>query len=309
MIIALSLVVGITDALSMPSFQSIVPSIVGREQIAPGLALNSTQFNLSRILGPALAGVLMASVGAVGCFVVNAASYVPFIVVALWILPRRTPCAPPRPRAAQQHLLGGMRDIVREPHLRGALLTVLADELLCGPLITFCPVLVRDVLARRRRPFQRRDRRVRRRRPARRGRRCSRSIRSATGAGSSSCVRGRLRRDRRARRARAMVLGAARCSLVLAGIAMSVSNTSANSLLQAGRGPRLRGQTVSLYMLAMRGGMALGSLADRRGDRRRSACATRCSANGVLAVIALIVLGYRWRHAALPPSASGGEGG
>src|ERR1039457_5233337 len=88
-VIALSLVVGITDALSMPSFQSIVPSIVEHEQIASGLALNSTQFNLSRILGPALAGVLLVSVGAVGCFAVSAASYVPFIVVALWILPRR----------------------------------------------------------------------------------------------------------------------------------------------------------------------------------------------------------------------------
>ena len=68
MIIALSLVVGVTDALSMPSFQSIVPSIVARDEIGRGLALNSTQFNLSRILGPAIAGVLMASVGAVACF-------------------------------------------------------------------------------------------------------------------------------------------------------------------------------------------------------------------------------------------------
>jgi hypothetical protein len=59
MIVGLSLVVGVTDALSMPSFQSIAPSILKREQIASGLALNSTQFNLSRILGPALAGVLI----------------------------------------------------------------------------------------------------------------------------------------------------------------------------------------------------------------------------------------------------------
>ncbi len=61
MIVGLSVVVGITDALSMPSFQSIVPSIVPREQIASGLALNSTQFNLSRILGPAIAASSPAS--------------------------------------------------------------------------------------------------------------------------------------------------------------------------------------------------------------------------------------------------------
>lgn len=93
-VILLSLVVGITDALSMPSFQFIVPSIVSREQIGHGLALNSAQFNLSRILGPAIAGVLMTSVGAVGCFAVSAASFVPFIGVAVWILPRRGRSAP-----------------------------------------------------------------------------------------------------------------------------------------------------------------------------------------------------------------------
>lgn len=56
-VIAMSLIVGITDALSMPSFPSIVPSIVTRAQLPAGIALNSTQFNLSRIIGPALAGM------------------------------------------------------------------------------------------------------------------------------------------------------------------------------------------------------------------------------------------------------------
>lgn len=88
MIIVLSLVVGVTDAVSMPSFSSIVPSIVERKQIGAGLALNSTQFNISRIIGPALAGILMATIGTIGCFVVSATSYIPFIAVALVILPR-----------------------------------------------------------------------------------------------------------------------------------------------------------------------------------------------------------------------------
>ena len=83
LVIVLSLVVGVTDALSMPSFQSIVPSIVQREQIPAGIALNSTQFNLSRILGPSVAGVLIVGVGAATAFALNAASYVPFILVSL----------------------------------------------------------------------------------------------------------------------------------------------------------------------------------------------------------------------------------
>ena len=72
-IVALSLVVGVTDALSMPSFQTIVSTLVSRQQLPTGIALNTTQFNLSRILGPSLAGVLMASIGAVGAFAVSAA--------------------------------------------------------------------------------------------------------------------------------------------------------------------------------------------------------------------------------------------
>jgi predicted MFS family arabinose efflux permease len=143
MVISLSLVVGVTDALSMPSFQSIVPSIVERKQIASALALNSTQFNLSRILGPAFAGILMASVGAIGCFALNAASYVPFILVALWILPRRS-SVPPADVFNGRDLAGSVRDIARDPNLRGSLLTVLLTSLLCAPLITFCPVLVKD---------------------------------------------------------------------------------------------------------------------------------------------------------------------
>ena len=124
-VIALSLVVGVTDALSMPSFQSIVPSIVARSQVASALALNATQFNLSRILGPALAGILMASLGAVGCFALNAVSYLPFIWVALWILPHGKPPTTADDTQVRHHLFAGVRDIARTPHLRGALLTVL----------------------------------------------------------------------------------------------------------------------------------------------------------------------------------------
>jgi MFS family permease len=145
MIIVLSFVVGITDALSMPSFQSIVPSIVTHDQIGRGLALNSTQFNLSRMLGPAIAGTLMSSVGAIGCFVVSAASYVPFVGVALWILPRQTPDPPRAGAAPQSRLFAGIGDIFRQRDERGALLTVLATGVLCAPLVVFSPVLVKEV--------------------------------------------------------------------------------------------------------------------------------------------------------------------
>lgn len=295
-VIALSLVVGITDALSMPSFQSIVPSIVEHEQIAAGLALNSTQFNLSRILGPALAGVLMASVGAIGCFAASAASYLPFILIALWILPRRgaTPAAVSDDR---RHLFAGLGDTAREPYLRGALLTVLVTSTLCGPLIIFCPVLVKEALHGDVSHF---------------------SIAVGSfGAGGLLGAIGLLfvdaGRDRRrliswfaAGFGVVMVLAALNpwywglpALLVLAGISMSVSNTSANSLLQASASSQLRGRTVSLFMLAMRGGNSLGGLmtgvsVSLLGVRHA------LSINGALAVLAIVIISRGWLRSPLP---------
>jgi MFS family permease len=263
MIVALSLVVGVTDALSMPSFSSIVPSIVAHEEIGNGLALNSTQFNLSRILGPSIAGVLMSSVGVVACFVVSALSYVPFIGVALWILPRRIPepaRAAARPRV---HPLAGIGDVLRHRNLRGALGTVLATSVLCSPLVTFSPVLVKEVFHGGAARF-------------------SAAVAAfgvgglLGGAGLLAVAPGVDRRRLSAGFAfgQGAVLAMAALNpwfwglpplLVLAGAAMTVSNTAANSLLQATADPHLLGQTVGLYMLALRGGISLGALVTGAG--------------------------------------------
>jgi predicted MFS family arabinose efflux permease len=304
MIIALSLVVGVTDALSMPSFQSIVPSIVRRDQIARGLALNSTQFNLSRILGPAIAGVLMASVGAVACFALSAASCIPFIGVALWILPRR----PSRPRSDhafdRSDLLTGLREIARERRLRGALLTVFATSVLCGPLITFTPVLVSAAFHGDASDFS--------------------AAVGAFGVGGLLGAAGLLavpaEQDRRRWSSRLAVLYGLTVAFIalvpwfwgvpalmaLAGAAMTMSNTSANSLLQATASPRLLGQTVSLFMLATRGGIPLGALStglsiELLGVR------PALLANGALAVVAQLAIGRAWVRSPMPKPAATSE--
>jgi len=298
-VITLSLVVGITDALSMPSFQSIVPSIVEREQIPAGIALNSTQFNLSRILGPALAGVLMASVGAVGAFAVSAASYIPFILVALWVLPRTGSALLNGGGFDRHQLFAGVREITREPALRGALLTVLVTSALCAPLITFCPVLVKEAF---------------------RGDVGHFSVTvGAFGVGGLLGAIGLLsidpNRDRRplsswfaAGYGAVVVLTALNpwfwglpALFVLAGMSMTASNASANALLQETAAVRIRGQSVSLYMLAMRGGVSLGSLltgvsVSLIGVREALLI------NGRVAVVAHVVVGRLWSRSSLPDS-------
>jgi predicted MFS family arabinose efflux permease len=304
MVILLSAVVGVTDALSMPSFQSIVPSIVEHRQIGSALALNATQFNLSRVLGPALGGLLMASVGAVACFALNAASYLPFIWVALWILPHGKP-----QRAADQpldrhHLFAGIRKIARTPELRGALLTVLVTSTLCGPLIVFLPILVKTVHHGDVGDF---------------------SLAMGTfGAGGLSGAIALLAVDPARDRRRISVSFAAAYGAVLmlaalsplpwtlpvllaaAGISMTVSNTSANTLLQATASPALRGQTVSLYMLAMRGGLSIGSLLTGLSV---TALGVRHALllNGALAVASQIAVGRQWLRTAPPATSSVGR--
>ncbi len=258
MIIALSVVVGVTDALSMPSFQSIVPSIVEHEQIGTGLALNSTQFNLSRVLGPSLAGVLMVSFGAMGCFVVSAVSYVPFIGVALWILPRWTPTPAPAATIAGRHLFTGAGSVLRQRHLLGPLLTVLTTSVFCAPLVTFTPVLVKDVFHAGAGQFS--------------------TAVASFGIGGLLGALGLLAdTPQKGARRLSSIFGllygltlilvglnrwfvALPLLLVVAGASMTVSSTAANSALQRTADPSVLGQTVSLYMLAMRGGLSLGAV-------------------------------------------------
>ncbi len=305
MVIALSLVVGVTDALSLPSFQSIVPSMVARNQIASGLALNSTQYNLSRILGPAVAGLLLVSVGAIGCFAVNALSYIPFILVALWVLPKRPALAPSEGvKYEGRHIMFNIRKILDVPYLRGALLTVLATSLLCAPLVTFVPVLVRDVFHGNAGHFS-----------------------LAMGAFGAGGLIGAIlllfidgEKDRRRFSSWAgglfgavVVLTALNpwlwglpALLVAGGIAMITSNISANTLLQTYAPVNLRGQAVSMYMLAMRGGLAIGSLLT--GVTVSLLGVTHALLlNGALAIAAQIATGITWHRAAVPEAKAPGH--
>ncbi len=297
-VVALSLIVGITDALSMPSFQTIVPSIVQRKQIAIALALNATQFNLSRILGPAFAGVLMASIGAVGCFALNAASYLPFIWVALWILPRgRETRQLPRIDLTATIHLPVCETLLANPTCAARLSTVLLTSMLCGPLIVFCPVLVKDVLHGDAGEF-------------------SVAI-GAFGVGGllgavallgvdAAYDRRRISSWSAASYGVVMALSAVNpwlwglpTLLIVAGVAMTVSNTSANTFLQAIVPSQLRGRSISLYMLAMRGGLSIGSLLT---GITVTVLGVRYAllTNGILAVLAHVVIGREWTRLRLP---------
>ena len=125
-----------------------MPTLVTHEQIPNAIALNSTQFNLSRVLGPAIAGLMLAHWGPVGCFGANALSHVPFLGRSPVVYPggRRLSREEVRKKFASAPWYSELRAIGAHPALRGGLLTALAASGLCGPLVAFVPVIIRGEL-------------------------------------------------------------------------------------------------------------------------------------------------------------------
>lgn len=91
MVLALAVVYGIVNTFDLPARQSFIIDMTGKEDLPNGIALNSAAFNAARILGPAVAGVLVATMGEVGCFWLNALSFLAVIVSLALIKGGRKP--------------------------------------------------------------------------------------------------------------------------------------------------------------------------------------------------------------------------
>lgn len=82
-VIALSLVSGTAEALTLPALSNTVFRLAGRERLASGLALNAAQYNVARIAGPMIASALLARGGLSACFLLSAVSCIP-LLIATW---------------------------------------------------------------------------------------------------------------------------------------------------------------------------------------------------------------------------------
>ena len=145
MIVVVSLIVGSTDSLSNASLQTIVTSLVDKKQIPRAVSLSATQYNLSRILGPVIAGIVIARFGTIACFSINAASYLPFFIAIWFIYPRKkvkTIKEPTQVKPLDQ--LREVREFLSIRTVRLPLITVFIASFFCGPLVTFCSVLIKE---------------------------------------------------------------------------------------------------------------------------------------------------------------------
>lgn len=143
MVLALAFVFGMFNAFDLPARQSFLIEMVGKEDLSNAIALNSAAFNTARVIGPAFAGILVATIGEGGCFWLNALSYVA-VLISLW---RMTPME----HAAHAHraaatLMDGVRYAWGVKPIRNLLLLLAVCAGLGFQYMVLLPVYARDIL-------------------------------------------------------------------------------------------------------------------------------------------------------------------
>jgi MFS family permease len=136
-----SLVLGILSAIEMPTRQAfILQTIHDRSNSTNAIALNSLAFNGARVVGPAIAGVVLALIGETACFVVNAISYLAAIYTLLVMRPRAMD-----PNRRKGTLSEAIQYLSSFPPARWLLFTVAATSFCLTPMMTFMPVYAKDI--------------------------------------------------------------------------------------------------------------------------------------------------------------------
>ncbi|MDE2163990.1 MAG: MFS transporter [Alphaproteobacteria bacterium] len=143
-IILLALFQGVVNAFDIPTRQAFTIDMVGRQDLRYAISLNSMMFNLARILGPTIAGLLIAVAGEGACFSVDAVSYAAVLVgLLLMAVPPHVPRVTGRPL---QEIKDGFFYTWNSPQIRNPLLLVAACAAFGVSFMSLMPAVARDVL-------------------------------------------------------------------------------------------------------------------------------------------------------------------
>ncbi|MGE3376046.1 MAG: MFS transporter [Vicinamibacteria bacterium] len=255
-ILLIAFLTGLAQSQSAPTYQAVITTLVPAAQIPKAVALNSLQFNLSRTLGPVVAGLLLASAGITFCFLANALSFLA-VIFALWRIEMPPPHAAPS-GGIRANLAEGLRYAVEEPTLGLLMLLAAAGSFFAFPLVTYLPVVADETIGTGAAGYS--------------------ALMSAFGAGAILGAIATAQRGNQPGRGRlllhaflvygatsigALVVGRqlpAMALLAVAGASLVTAFSTLNSLVQELAPNELRGRVVSIYGLAFRGGAPLGSL-------------------------------------------------
>ncbi len=144
-VVAWPLALGVLNAFDGPARQAFVVEMVGREHLSNAIALNSMAFNGARIIGPAVGGILLASVGAAWCFLLNGVTFLA-VIFSLFMM-QLPPHEPKRSELSPwAQFRGGVAYVSNEPDLRALLLLALFFSLFGISYATVLPAFVDRVL-------------------------------------------------------------------------------------------------------------------------------------------------------------------
>ncbi len=256
-ILVLSFAAGLGQAFGGPAYQALIPSLVEKKDLPNAIALNSIQFNLARVFGPLLAGYTLAKWGAASCFTINGLSFFVVIVALLSLTIKHIP--QPEKKPMMHDFKGGFNYARKESTI--VALTILASltTFLGLPLLTFLPVFARNIFHGDINLYS--------------------HMMAFSGAGAvcGALVVAWLGRFEHMGRVLLIILAV--FGMLVTAFAMSrvrwVSDlvlfgtgasllmvfSMTSSLVQLIVPDNLRGRVMSIYMVAFRGGMPLGSLA------------------------------------------------
>ena len=282
---AVAIVSGFANAFMMPSHQSLFLDLVGREDLMNAISINSMQFNLSRVVGPMIAGLMIAAFGETGCFLLNAVSYLAVIAALMALPPLARHRAPSR--GAWVDLRIGMRFARRRPLILPLLAIAAALAAFGTPAVTLAPLFARKLL--------------------RVGPEGLGGMLSAVGLGAAASALLLASRGDFRNKGRAVIVAASGFALSLLGFAvsrqyalslaflallgasMSSSASLINTLLQTSAPDRLRGRVISLYALAWLGLVPVGNLqAGAVAERFGPAAALFVGAAGIVLTLLFV---------------------
>ncbi len=144
-IVLFTLLTGVAWAFNMPVRQSVVPKLVPRGELMNAVALNSAGLNLTRIIGPSIAGLLIATVSVAGNFYLQSGAYIG-VATMVWLMR-----IPPMQRASRQvsvfqNLREGAAYIWRHPTLHSQMSIALIPVVVAMPYVSLLPIFAKDVL-------------------------------------------------------------------------------------------------------------------------------------------------------------------
>ena len=287
MVVTLSFISGCGQAFGGPAYQSLIPTLVGKEHLPNAVALNSIQFNLARVIGPIVAGVALASLGMVACFGLNGVSFL-FVIAAILAL-RDVHVPPMATESMIDQMKGGLRYVRHSYNLKAVMLLGFTGAFLGLPLLTFLPVIVKDVFQQDVGFYSR--------------------LMTFSGAGAvtGALIVAYIGKHRHIGRLLLIFLGLfgtamaafslsrtpglSAAILFIAGALLVMCFSLTTSLAQLLAPPELRGRVVSIYMLAFRGGSPLGGLASGWLVTQVGSAPKVLMVNGItLAIVALFFL-------------------